>query len=118
MAADVLTTPSSATVHTSAPVAFTQYTFFALLPRCTRPSAPITGAVHAVSPTNVLAVGSNGVIARFDGTTWSAMTSGTTRNLFAVWIVLNHHHLPLLKHSGHAHSCARQQLWILSHGHF
>ena len=34
---------------------------------------------------NVFAVGTRGEILRFNGTTWSTMTSGTSTNLFGVW---------------------------------
>lgn len=42
--------------------------------------------VHGTSTTNVIAVGTNGKIAKFDGTTWSAMTSGTTQELRGIWL--------------------------------
>ena len=47
------------------------------------PVSPL--AVAAISPTNVFAVGSGGAIWRYDGSTWTTMTSGTTNTLNAVW---------------------------------
>lgn len=49
---------------------------------------PIGTSLNGVwgsSPNDVFAVGDNGVIAHFNGTTWSAMTSNTTHGLSAVW---------------------------------
>ena len=43
-------------------------------------------AVHGTSVSNLIAVGTNGVVAKFDGTTWSTMASGTTRTLRSVWV--------------------------------
>ena len=43
-------------------------------------------AVHGSAPNNVIAVGNNGVIVRFDGTQWSSMQSGTTRALYGVFV--------------------------------
>ncbi len=43
-------------------------------------------AVHGSGPNNVIAVGNNGVIARFDGSQWLAMQSGTTRALYGVFV--------------------------------
>ena len=43
-------------------------------------------AVHGSGPNNVIAVGNNGVIVRFDGTQWFSMQSGTTRPLYGVYV--------------------------------
>ena len=43
-------------------------------------------AVHGMGSTNAIAVGTNGVIARWNGTNWTAMTSGTSRTLRSVWM--------------------------------
>ncbi len=43
-------------------------------------------AVHGATENAITAVGSNGVIVRFDGTNWTAMTSGTTAALTNVWM--------------------------------
>ena len=37
------------------------------------------------SPSNLVAVGQNGAILRFDGTSWTAMTSPVNNALFGVW---------------------------------
>ena len=42
-------------------------------------------SVWGTSATNVYAVGLNGTILHYDGTTWTAETSGTTNKLNAVW---------------------------------
>lgn len=42
--------------------------------------------VHGTSGSNIIAVGTNGKIAKFDGTSWSAMTSGTTQELRGIWV--------------------------------
>lgn len=50
-------------------------------------------AVHVISTNNDnvgdlgFAVGNSGVILRYNGTTWTAMTSSTTSNLFGVFVV-------------------------------
>lgn len=47
--------------------------------------APVYLDAFALSPTFSLAVGRFGTIDRFDGTTWTAMNSGTGATLFGVW---------------------------------
>ena len=42
-------------------------------------------ACGALLQTNVFAVGDSGNIRKYDGSTWSAMTSGTTKRLRDVW---------------------------------
>lgn len=42
--------------------------------------------IHGTSGTNVIAVGTNGKIVKYDGTNWSVMTSGTTQELRGVWV--------------------------------
>lgn len=42
--------------------------------------------IHGTSGTNVIAVGTNGKIVKYDGATWSAMTSPTTQELRGVWV--------------------------------
>ena len=37
------------------------------------------------SGSNVFAVGTGGTILHYDGSSWSAMSSGTTRSLYGVW---------------------------------
>jgi hypothetical protein len=41
--------------------------------------------VWGSSGSDVFAVGDNGTILHYDGSTWSPMASGTTNNLFGVW---------------------------------
>ena len=43
-------------------------------------------AVHGVSSGSILAVGTNGVIVRFNGSSWSPMISGTSAVLQDVWM--------------------------------
>ena len=59
-----------------------------------RPAAPkwtvqLSGArivdVWGSSSSDVFAVGVNGTILHYDGTSWSAMTSGTTVLLYGIW---------------------------------
>lgn len=50
-------------------------------------TSPVTSTLHALSGTsvtNIVAVGNEGTILRFDGMTWRTETSGTVRNLLAV----------------------------------
>jgi len=42
-------------------------------------------AVWGSSPSDVFAVGANGVILHYDGQSWSSMTSGITKRLSGVW---------------------------------
>lgn len=42
-------------------------------------------AVWGSASNNVLAVGSSGVIRRYNGTSWSGMTSDTSQNLYGIW---------------------------------
>jgi photosystem II stability/assembly factor-like uncharacterized protein len=42
-------------------------------------------AIWGNSGSNVFAVGSEGTILHYDGTTWSTMTSGSTADLRGVW---------------------------------
>ncbi|NIM49145.1 MAG: hypothetical protein GTO22_07780 [Gemmatimonadales bacterium] len=48
------------------------------------PAVPLWD-VWSTSPSDVFAVGSDGFILHYDGTEWSAMTSGASPYLFAVW---------------------------------
>jgi hypothetical protein len=41
--------------------------------------------VWRIDDENVMAVGDNGTILHYDGTSWTIMNSGTTNDLFAVW---------------------------------
>jgi len=41
--------------------------------------------LHAVSPTNIFAVGDDGVVVHYDGTSWTEMESATTEDLYSVW---------------------------------
>jgi hypothetical protein len=43
-------------------------------------------AVHGTSATSVIAVGTGGKIVQWNGTAWTAMTSGTTRDLNDIWM--------------------------------
>lgn len=43
-------------------------------------------AVHGISASAISVVGSNGVIVRFDGTSWTEQNSGTSSNLTDVWM--------------------------------
>lgn len=43
-------------------------------------------AVHGSSPDNVFAVGNRGTILRFNGSYWYPMDSGTTDDLYDVWV--------------------------------
>lgn len=50
----------------------------------TSPSAQDWNAIHAVTSSDVWAVGDTGVIAHYNGTAWSAVTSPTAANLVGV----------------------------------
>ncbi len=43
-------------------------------------------AVHGTASNNLIAVGTGGVIVRFDGTQWTRVISGTTQPLYAVYV--------------------------------
>jgi trimeric autotransporter adhesin len=43
-------------------------------------------SVQGLANNDMMAVGTNGVIARWNGTAWTPMTSGTTRTLRSVWM--------------------------------
>ena len=43
-------------------------------------------AVHGIASDNLIAVGTNGVMARWNGTAWGTLASGTTRALRAIWL--------------------------------
>jgi len=47
--------------------------------------ACVAYAIYGLSASNVVVVGFNGMIRKYNGSTWSAMTSGTTTALYAVW---------------------------------
>lgn len=49
------------------------------------PVLPLLHSVWAVSASNVFAVGSDGTIWHRNGSAWSVMPSGTTKNLLGVW---------------------------------
>lgn len=53
-----------------------------------RVHSPITGIDQAPNSTgdHVLAVGPNGYVAKWNGTSWSTLSSNTTKNLNAVWL--------------------------------
>jgi hypothetical protein len=50
------------------------------------PPLEVLLGVHGRSATDVFAVGFLGVIQHFDGATWAPMVSGTTENLYDVWV--------------------------------
>jgi hypothetical protein len=52
----------------------------------TLPSSALFYAVHGSAVSNVVIVGNSGTIVRFDGTSWSTQTSGTTQTLHAVQV--------------------------------
>jgi hypothetical protein len=52
---------------------------------CTKPCDPYLNAVWSGSPTYATAVGDSGFVVHYDGTAWTAQTSGTTQHLNAVW---------------------------------
>lgn len=56
-----------------------------VLPAVAGGDEPAAFAVWGTAADNVYAVGSNGLLARWNGATWSTVPSGTTETLRAVW---------------------------------
>jgi hypothetical protein len=54
---------------------------------CTQPPScdPSLNAVWSSAPNYAISVGDSGFVVRYDGTTWTTGTSGTTQHLYAVW---------------------------------
>ncbi len=49
------------------------------------PSSQNMNGIWGTSDSNIFMVGNSGHILRYDGTSWSSMTSGTTKHLYGVW---------------------------------
>lgn len=71
------------------------YSYYTEMPGWTRMEIPATVAGQTInsvwgsSASNVYAVGTNGTIIHYDGTSWTVMTSGTSNNLISVFGVVN-----------------------------
>jgi hypothetical protein len=51
--------------------------------------APTLRSMSGNGPSNILTVGDMGTVRHYDGTTWQTLQSGTTRQLFAVFMLAN-----------------------------
>jgi hypothetical protein len=77
------------------------------IPSTIDPSGPLNG-VWGSSGTSVFAVGGGGTILHYNGNRWSAMTSGTSRELRGVWgtddnhVVVVGNYGTVLRHDGNA----------------